>query len=149
VIHNDSTWRWSHPAGTAIAAAAFREVIGQYYNAAPVRVTGGPQGRYAVSYDNNGKLVVAVTNDFSWVQIITPNNIPPTANLPPRAAAGVEVGWKQGVPSFLDPEIFRLQAREAVTGIRLRIERSPGVYRVKLPPIDYMALVVVSPVRLG
>jgi hypothetical protein len=145
VIHNDSNWRWSDPAGTTIAAAAFRKVIGRYANDAPVRVRGGPPGRYAVSYDNKGKLVVAVTNDFSWVQITNRNNIPPSINLPPRAAAGVEVAWRQGVPRILGPDL-RFQATEAITGIRLRIERSPGVYKVKLPPIDSMALVVVNAV---
>jgi hypothetical protein len=143
VIHNDPNWRWSDPTGTAIAAAAFRRVLGRYANDAPVRVSGGPQGRYAVSYDNNGKLVVAVTNDFAWVQITNRNSIPPTINLPPPPAAGVQVAWRQGVPRTLGLG-FRLQATEVITGARLRIERSPGVYRVRLPPIEFMALVVVN-----
>jgi hypothetical protein len=145
VIHNNSNWGWSDRGGTALAAAAFRRVIGPYYDDAPVRVRSGPRGCYAVSYESNGELVVAVTNDFSWVQIINRNNIPSTIN--PRApdAEGVVVAWRQGVPRLLGPG-FRLQATEAITGIRLRVERSPGVYWVTLPPIDFMALVVVKPV---
>jgi hypothetical protein len=144
VIYNDSNWEWSNPAGTAGAAAAFRRVVGSYYGHAPVRVTGGPQGRYAVSYDNNGKLVVAVTNDFSWVQITNRGDIPTTIRKPPPPAAGVEVAWQRGTPRVVGPG-FRLRATEAITGIRLRIERSPGVYRVTLPPIHHMALVTVNP----
>jgi hypothetical protein len=118
-------------------------VIGQYANDAPFRIRGGPKGRYAVSYDNNGKLVVAVTNDFSWVQISNLNDIPRPTNPPPPAATGVEVAWRLGVPRTPGPS-FRLQATEAITGIRLRIVRAPGVYRVTLPPIDFMALIVVN-----
>jgi hypothetical protein len=108
-----------------------------------VRIKGGPQGLYAVSYDDNEKLVVAVTNDFSFVQIVNRNNIPPEINDPPPAATGLEIVWRQGVPRTPGPG-FRLEAAEVITGIRLRIKRSPGVYRVKLPPIEYMALVTVN-----
>jgi hypothetical protein len=143
VIHNDSRWKWSDPTGTAMAAAAFRRVIGPHLNDAPVRIRGGPQGLYAVSYDNNGKLVVAVTNDFSFVQIVNRNNIPHEIKDPPPVATGVEIVWRQGVPRAPGPG-FRLEAAEVITGTRLRLERSPGVYSVKLPPIEYMALVTVN-----
>ena len=49
--------------------AALRSVLAPHVPAAPVRVVGGPSGRYSVAYANPSRLAVAVTNDFSWVQI--------------------------------------------------------------------------------
>jgi hypothetical protein len=142
VIHNDPDWHWSDTAGTDAAAAAFRKAIRPHVSDAPVHVTGGPEGRYAMSYENNRQLIVAVTNDFGWVQPTNRNNIPPVINSPAPPAAGVQVAWRRPLRSP-DP-YFRVRAIEAITKVRLRIERSPGMYRVSLPPFDYMALLVVN-----
>jgi hypothetical protein len=59
VIENDPTWAWSDPAGTDAAAAAFRTALKPYLGTAPLQVTSGPPGRYAVGYRKPGRLVVA------------------------------------------------------------------------------------------
>lgn len=93
VIENDPAWPWSDPNAGDAAAAAFRVALQPYIMAAPVRVTGGPPGRYAVSYRGRGRLVVAVTNDFSRVQIRWKIG---EVNSPAPAAAGVRVTWRKG-----------------------------------------------------
>jgi hypothetical protein len=50
VIENDSAWPWSDPAAGATADAALRRAIRPRLENAPVRVVGGPPGRYGVSY---------------------------------------------------------------------------------------------------
>ena len=50
VIENDPAWPWSDPNAGDAAAAAFRAALGRHIKAAPLRVTGGPTGRYAVAY---------------------------------------------------------------------------------------------------
>ncbi len=145
-------WSWADPAGRAAAFAAFRAAISSKLAAtAPVSVTGGPSGRYAVPYRSDGRLVVAVTNDFSWVQI-TKRRMPGDPPLPPtnkRAppAAGIRVTWRKGhgLPEQWDWFPFpRLFAFEAVEKKTLPIERLSGGYRVTLPAFDFMALLVVG-----
>ena len=152
VIENDPAWSWADPAGRAAAFAAFRAAISSKLAAtAPVSVTGGPPGRYAVSYRSDGRLVVAVTNDFSWVQITKrrmPGDPPlPPTNEPAPPAAGVRVTWRKGhgLPEQWDWFPFpRLFAFEAVEKKTLPIERLSGGYRVTLPAFDFMALLVAG-----
>jgi hypothetical protein len=152
VIENDPTWSWADPAGRAAAFAAFRAAISSKLVAtAPVRVTGGPPGRYAVSYRSDGRLVVAVTNDFKWVQItkrrMAGNPPLPPTNEPAPPAAGIRVTWRKGngLPEQWDGSPFpRLFAFEAVEKKTLPIERLSGGYRVTLPAVDFMALLVVG-----
>ena len=142
VIENKRAWQWSDPSGHDAAAAAFRATIGAHIKAAPLRVIGGPPGRYAVAYHSRNRLVVAVTNDFSWVQIRwKPDTIKPAA--PP--AAGVRVTWRkdQGLLQGTD-RVVPLRAIEAITGKTLRVEEMKHAYRVSLPRFPFMALLVVS-----
>ena len=53
VIENDPAWPWSDPNAGDAAADAFRAALGGHLKAAPLRVTGGPTGRYAVAYHKN------------------------------------------------------------------------------------------------
>ena len=150
VIENQSAWPWSEPGGTQAAAASFRSALSPYVRTAPLRVTGGPPGRYAVAYRHDDRLVVAVTNDFSWVQIDwTPGEENPAA----PAADGVQVAWRtnQGLPQtpFPPPLPPRLRAIEAITRKALEVERLTGAYRVTLPKFRYIALLVVWRERLG
>jgi hypothetical protein len=153
VIENDPAWAWADPAGQDAAFAAFRARISSKLAAtAPVRVTGVLPGRYAVSYRNDGRLVVAVTNDFEWVQITKRGDVLSDAetNDPAGSVAGVRVMWRKGhgLPETWDGVPFpRLRAVEAVKGITLPIERLKGGYRVSLPTIDFMALLAVGPAR--
>jgi hypothetical protein len=142
VIENDPAWAWGDPAGNDAAAAAFRAALGPHVNAVPVRVTGGPTGRYAVSYRRGGRLVVAVTNDFSWVQIRWEKG---EENPAAPAAKGVRVTWRKGhgLPQARG-RLRRLRAVEAITGKELRVEEFDRGYQVELPEIAFMALLVVT-----
>jgi hypothetical protein len=67
VIENDPAWAWADPAERDEAFASFRAAISSKLAVtAPVRVAGGPSGRYGISNRSGERLVVAVTNDFSW-----------------------------------------------------------------------------------
>ena len=151
VIENDPAWPWSDPDSRHEAAAALRFAIGRPDAAtAPLRVTGGPAGRYAVGYLDRraGRLVVAVTNDFSWVQITDLEDVPPVINPPAPLVGGVSVTWRtgHGLPEIprLWPFFYRLRAVEAINGTTLNVERLPRGYRVNVPKFSFMALVVVT-----
>jgi hypothetical protein len=147
VVENDPGWAWSDPAQRPAAAAAFRAAIRPHADTAPVIVNGGPRGRYAVAYRARNKLVVAVTNNFSWVQVTSPRNIPTSVNQRAPDADGVQVGWRSGV-RLPQPGPFtpwpQLRAVEAVTGTSLTVERHGDLFRVRLPKFAFMALLVVS-----
>jgi len=148
VIGNDPAWAWSDPEGTDAAAAAFRAAIRPHVAAAPVHVTGGPTGRYAVGYRGRGRLVVAVTNDFSWVQTTQPGDVPPKINPPAPPAAGVQVSWRKGhgLPQLpgRGPRPHRLEATEVISGKTLSVDELDRGYRVTLPTFHFMALLVVT-----
>jgi hypothetical protein len=148
VIENDPAWPWADPDQRDAAFAAFRSSISSKLRVtAPVSVAGGPAGRYAISYRSGGRLVVALTNDFSWVQITNPDNIPDKINDAAPPASGVRVTWRKGhgLPETWDGLPFpRLFAFEAVTRKTLTIERIKGGYRVALPTFDFMSLLVVG-----
>ncbi len=142
VIENDPAWPWSDPNEGDAAAAAFRAALERHIKAAPLRVTGGPTGRYAVAHHSPERLVVAVTNDFSWVQIEWEDDAV-SAAAPP--ASGVRVTWRKGEGLLQGPNRFgRLHAVEAITGQTLSIEESASAYRVSLPRFRFMALLVVT-----
>jgi hypothetical protein len=164
VVENDPGWAWSDPALRPAAFAAFRGAVARHVGTAPVVARGGPQSRYAVPYRARDKLVVAVTNDFGWVQVTRPpderdggdddddggGGLPDVVN--PRApdAAGVRVVWRRGhgLPQAALPTRFhRLRAIDAASGATLPVEAIAGGYRVSLPPFAFMSLLVVTPVR--
>jgi hypothetical protein len=153
VIENDPAWAWADPAGPSAALAAFRAAIpAKHVATAPVQVTGGPPGRYAVPYRNGGRLVVAVTNDFSWVQITSRGEQLSDAEIhdPPPPAAGVRVTWRKGhgLPETWDGFPFpRLRAIDAVSGKTLTIEQITGGHRVVLPTFEFMSLLIVGRAR--
>jgi hypothetical protein len=142
VVENDPAWRWSDPGANEAAAAAFRAALRAPMRDVPLRVIGGPPGRYAVAYQHPERLVVAVTNDFSWVQIQWEAD---DINQSPPPAAGVRVGWRKDGGLLEGPSDFgRPRAVEAITGTRLRVEESARAFRVILPRFKFMALLVVT-----
>jgi hypothetical protein len=151
VIENDPAWPWSDPDARHKAFAAFRYVLSRPAAAtAPLRVTAGPAGRYAVGHlgPTAGRLVVAVTNDFSWVQITDLENPASVVNPPAPPVEGVSITWRagHGLPEIprLWPLFYRLRAVEAIQGIPLTVQRIPRGYRVNVPRFSFMALVVVT-----
>jgi hypothetical protein len=147
VIENNPAWPWSDPDAGEVAASAFRAAMKSSLSVAPLRVTGGPPGRYAVAYYNSERLVVAVTNDFSWVQTQWGEENPVNDAAPP--AGGVRVAWRMDAGLLQGPDrVVRLRAVEAITGEALPVEQSGNVYRVSLPRFAFMALLVVTRVGL-
>jgi hypothetical protein len=148
VINNDPAWGWSNPSTTDTAAAALQAIIEPHTATAPVEVTGGPAGSYAVSYRNRRRLVVAVTNDFNWVQITRPNKLPKVVKSPAPPASDVTVTWRaaHGLPPRhpRPGDVHRLRGIEAVGGSTLAVDASGDKYRVTLPTFSFMALLVVS-----
>jgi hypothetical protein len=160
VVENRPDWAWSDPALRPATAAAFRAAIAPYLGTAPVVVTGGPQSRYAVSYRGRDKLVVAVTNDFDWVQVTRRSDeedgddtdveeVLAVVNPQAPDAAGVQVAWRRGhgLPqSWFHTRLHRLQAVDAATptGVTLPVRAVADGYRVAVPPFSFMALVVVT-----
>jgi hypothetical protein len=148
VIRNNPAWPWSDPDQSDAAAAAFRAAIRPHVAAAPVHVTGGPTGEYAVSYRGRGRLVVAVSNDFSWVQITEPGQIPPMINPPAPPATGVQISWRKGhgLPQIpgRSARPHLLEATEVISGETLSVEELDRGYCVKLPTFDFMALLVIT-----
>jgi hypothetical protein len=147
VIENDRMWDWSDPAGRETAFAALRAAFRRHVVTAPLRVSGGPPGRYGVAYRNGSRLVVAVTNDFGWVQITKREDLPSEIHQPPPPASGVQVAWRKGhkLPETWDGLPFpRLRALEAISGKTLSVKSFSGGYRVELPPFRALALLVVS-----
>jgi hypothetical protein len=141
VIENDPAWAWSDPAGQDAAFAAFRAEIRPHARSAPIRVTGGPAGSYAVAYRSADRLVVAVTNDFDWVQITNRRNVPSHTNPPAPPAEGVTVTWGRG---FGLPELPRLRAVEVIHRQTLDVVAVADRHRVTLPRFSFMALLVVT-----
>jgi hypothetical protein len=137
VVANEPTWAWSDPTGTDAAAAAFRTALTPHLPTAPLQVSGGPPGRYAVGYQKPGRLIVAVTNDFSWVQSSTIDNPPEETKQRPPPAEGVQVSWRSLRPP-------RPRAVEAVCDQPLTVQEAADGYRVDLPAFQYMALLVVT-----
>ncbi len=146
VIENRSDWAWSDPSRRPAAAAAFRAAVAPRLGTAPLAVRGGPRSKYGVAYRGRDKLVVAVTNDFNWVQVTNPGDPLPDPN--PRApdAAGVQVAWRagHGLPEPGPLKFQRLRAVEADSGAKLPVERNGDVFRVRLPSFTFVALLVVT-----
>jgi hypothetical protein len=144
VLENDPAWPWSVPGETPDAASAFRAALQPHVRGTPVRVSGGPAGRYAVPYLVRNRLVVALTNDFRWVQIEWDEDKP--ANRPAPPADGMRVTWSRralGGP-IAWPPFRRLRAVEALTGTPLPIDTFGGGYHVDVPQFAFMALVVIT-----
>jgi hypothetical protein len=93
--------------------------------------------------------VVAVTNDFSWIQITNRRRVIPPDEVNQKAdpATGVRITWRKGhgLPQTWGPlPLPRLRAIEAVSGTRLVVQRVPGGYRVDVPAFPFLAVVVVA-----
>jgi hypothetical protein len=156
VVANDPAWGWSDPATNAAARQRFRDAIEPFVEDSPVTVDGGPDRVHAVAYApaqgiraraGVRRLVVAVTNDFSWVQQhrlekpLRPSDVNPPA--PP--ASGVEVRWARRAALLPAPGPgVPLRVFEAVSGRSLRPTATRRGYRVRLPDIQHLALLVID-----
>ena len=90
---------------------------------------------------DDSRLVVAVANDFSFVQTKSRRSINPA----PSAVSGVEVVWRigHGLPEARGQGLL-LRVFDAVGGQTLQAEAIPGGYKVSLPEFEHMALLVAK-----
>ena len=90
---------------------------------------------------DDSRLVVAVANDFSFVQTKSRRSINPA----PSAVSGVEVVWRigHGLPEARG-QGPPLPVFDAVGGQTLQAEAIPGAYKVSLSEFEHMALLVAK-----
>ena len=149
LIENDSAWPWSNPERTDEARGALRAEVEEYLADALVQVVGGPEKMHAVAFfggrtdegRDDGRLVVAVANDFSFVQTKSRRSISPA----PSAVSAVEVVWRigHGLPEARS-QGHPLRVFDAVSGQTLQAEVIPGGYKVSLAAFQHMALLVAK-----
>jgi Hypothetical glycosyl hydrolase 6 len=157
VIENDPAWPWSDPERTGEATAALRAEVQEYLADVPVQVLGGPEKMHAVAFrfdgrqhrdgrtdegHDDGRLVVAVTDAFSFVQAKGGKSVNNPAS---SAVSGVEVMWRtgHGLPEARGqgylPRVF-----DAVSGQNLQADTISDGFKVTLPEFRHMALLVAE-----
>lgn len=139
VLRNDPGWPWSIPGRTPEAIKAFRRLLAEHLDTAPVLVTGGPEKMHSVAFRHPGKdrLVVAISNDFTWVQL--KQNLrqsKQTINSPPPAIKGITVEINS---SSYPQKIF-----EVLSGQSLKFEHNYKGYKIIVPEFSKMAVIVVE-----
>lgn len=139
LLKNNRVWPWSDPNMTDTAVQAFRAVIQRVikYIAPAVQVLSSAQRMHAVAFEDRSRrrLVVAVTNDYSWVQWRMGNDPIPQINLPPAPIKAVVLVKNRRRP---------LQITEVLSGTSLVAESIPQGYKVRLPEFPTMVLLVVQ-----
>ncbi len=143
VIKNNKNWTWSVPNQTTLASNNFRQVLLSHLDTVPIRVTGGPEKMHAVAFENQetGRLAIAVTNNFTWIQLKDSKGMRSrhqltSTNSPPSAIGGVEVEVKASqVPS---------KVVEVISGQSLKPKVTPNGYKLVLPEFSTMALLVAE-----
>lgn len=155
VIENNPSWPWSDPNRNQEAVAALQSVLDALPLEPAIEVLGGPEKMHAVAfrYDRKGendasRMIIAIVNDFSWVQLTSVENpIPaPEVNPPaPPVESGVEVIWRRGydLPGIPGPG-EELRVFEAISNQFLTAEEIPGGYRVLLPEFAYLSLLIIQ-----
>lgn len=142
LIKNNPEWLWSDPLKTAEAARAFRLGLSNLIEClgAPVQVISSARKMHGVAYEDSRKrrLVVAVTNDYSWVQWLASGEVldPADTNPPPGSINDAQVFVKfRKTPA----SVF-----EVLSGNSLVLESIPQGYKVRLPDFQTLALLVVQ-----
>ncbi len=136
VIANNSSWAWGSILQPNKAQEALRAVVQPYMSAAPIRVSVGPIKMHSVAFQDPAKsqFIIAVTNDFSWVDDSKYSNGEPNPTPPPVTDAVVAIRTNRQLT----------QATEVISGQSLTLESTQNGYRVTVPEFQTMALVVVK-----
>ncbi len=140
VIENQADWQWSLPASAEKAVSSFQTALQKFVADSPLQVTGAEGKRHAVAYRNptNNQLVVALTQDFSWLQVKIKNqDLKEPLRQPPPALQGVAIN--------VSAKILPKKVTEIISGQDLVIENTSSGYKVAVPPFAPMALVVIEP----
>jgi len=138
VVKQRPEWLWHDPAGGhEQAGAAFLASLKSAAAPAPLRVAGGPEKLHAVGLRRPGSraLVVAMANDFSWVQTGRRHDESSPSAPPPCRDVTIAV-----------PESSRpAKATEAVSGASLPVRLEAGRAVIAVPEFQAMAVVVLEP----
>jgi hypothetical protein len=130
---------WSDPQASATAARAFLRFHLQPVIDClppPVQVSSSAARMHAVAFEdpNRRRLMIAITNDFSWVQWVTGREVPDPVNARPDSiSAVVQVKNRR-------PPVSLIEVVHSTTPIKSSI---PQGYRVRLPAFVTMALLAV------
>jgi hypothetical protein len=140
LMSNPPGLSWSDLATSKEAAAAFTSEVQDLIvcRPPPVQVLGGPERMHAVAFTNStgSRLVIAITNDFSWVQTQTKDRQPAHINTRPSTVSGVEI--------VLNTRGRPLSVMEVVSDSGLTTVPFPSGFRVSVPEFDTLALVVIK-----
>lgn len=148
VIENEPRWGW-HVRGKNLAArAAFLQKVEPLFKDAPIRVLGGPEGLHAVAferiYDGAREWLIALTPDFSWVQIQS-SKAPLESNemhaAPAPVTAGVTIELHESLTRGRDVADFA--ASEVISGRDLEVASRGGQILVSMPEFRNFALCLV------
>jgi hypothetical protein len=141
LMKNNAGLAWSEPGTNAEAAQAFHVELQSLTGCIvpPVQVFSSTERLHAVAFEDSlsHRLVVAVTNDYSWIQWVSgdspidPADIHPS---PPPVQDAVVVVKNRTPPTMI---------REVISHIPVFRENIPQGYRVRLPAFQTMALLVI------
>ncbi len=139
VIENQASWAWSNPQPNGNATASLRAAIQPFLAEAPVQVSGSAQ-RQAVAYRNlqTGQLIVAVTQEFSWIQLQEiGKTFTDPLNEPPPPLDGVVITVRG---ASLPQKVSEIISGQVLTPVKT----STG-YQVTLPAFSPFALMIAEP----
>lgn len=142
VLSNPPSRPWSVPERTEEAAKALEIEVENLIAClpAPVQVKGGPEKMHAVVFESESKrrLVIAVTNNFTWVAKRCDKGMP-------------ELGEPLPSPAPIKNAVVIVKNRrrpvrifEVLNDASLAAEPIPNGYRIRLPEFKTMAFLVIE-----
>lgn len=165
IVEAPGARQWASRAGNTAAAQAMSRIASQHRATSPVSVTGPPAGMRAIPYSQQARggptrLVIAVVNDFSHVQITSVQSDPalqgdtkprplPDPNPPRPAVTGALVHWKKSM--LIDGETHSRPTAayciidQDATRVELTYDaESSSRYAARLPRFQHLAMVVIE-----
>ena len=136
VVENRTEWEWQDPVRRSRASGELLQQLASVLPGAMVQVAGGPLRMHATAYTTGvqGRLIVSVCNDFSWVYAgrEKPDRIPS----PPVPCTGAKcILYAKNNPK---------KAHDVVSGKELPVKREGGRVIIDIPTFDYMAVLVID-----
>jgi hypothetical protein len=152
VVANSTDWQWSDPSSYAQASADATAAFASAVATSPVRVDSPSAKVHACSYTlpadqvtaRGYQLAVAVSNDYSFVQLVQAANYPYSdVNPTPDPASGVTVDFAADA-ALPAGSSATLHAYEIVSDTELPITYDGDRATVTLPDFPFMSLLVLS-----
>lgn len=129
VITNRVEWDWCDGTDRLRAGQALLEALGPERHRRSIVVSGGPAALHVVSHGEGSRQVLALANDFAWVDTLRPRG----TSAPRAPVEGVRVLAPAGA-----------RARELLSGERLRPRRDGNRSIFEVAPFAHLALVEVE-----